>query len=187
MAAERFAIDMIDDGWILHDKIIWVKNNPVFTLGKRGVLANEFIYVFKKNPYCYYDQAWIKDYGVSGKITVGKHEKHIKLRSVFDFRDNVLVTNSVNNSILRKECEKYGIHLTHDATFPLSVPMIAILTASKTGDVVLDPFSGTATVGKSCQILGRTYVGYELNPTYMRQGEIRLLSNNDDYIETIAA
>lgn len=187
MGAERFAIDMIDDGWILHDKIIWVKNNPVFTLGKRSVLANEFIYVFKKNPYCHYDQSWIKDYEVSGKITVGTHDKHIKLRSVFDFRDNVLVTNSANNSVLRKECEKHGIHLTHDATFPLSVPMIAVLTGSKRGDMVLDPFSGTATTGKACQILGRTYVGYELNPTYMRQGEIRLLSDNDDYVERLAS
>lgn len=97
------------------------------------------------------------------------------------------VTSTPNNHKLKKACEVSGMHLTHDATFPLSIPVIAILTGSKEGDVVLDPFSGTATTGKACQILDRNYVGYEMNPTYMRQGEIRLLSDNDEYAERLVA
>lgn len=169
--AEKFLIAMLKKGWILHDKIIWVKNNPVFTNSNRCVLSNEFIYVFKKNHFVNYDPSWVKDYlDDFGFITIGDK----KLRSVFDFRDNIIITNSVNNSKLRKECELNGFNLTHDATFPISIPSIAIMTSSKPGDLILDPFHGTGTTGRSAQLLGRSYIGYELNPTFIKQSEIRL-------------
>ena len=175
MAPERFALAMMDKGWILHDKIIWLKNNPVYSNSNRSVMANEFIFVFKKQDFVYYDTEWVKEHQqFNGQITLGHVDKKIKLRSVFDFRENVIITNVANNSVLAAECERKGYHLTHHATFPLSIPTIAILTGSKPGDLILDPFSGVASSAKSTQILGRSFVGYELNPTYMKQGEIRL-------------
>lgn len=167
---EKFLIGMLNEGWILHDKIIWVKNNPVFTTANRSVLANEFIYVFKKNPFVNYNTEWAEDYDEMGFITIGGK----KIKSVFNFRDNVIQTNSANNSDLRKECKEKGFTLTHDATFPISIPSIAIMTASNKGDLILDPFSGTGTTGRSAQLLGRNYVGYDLNPTFIKQSEIRL-------------
>jgi DNA modification methylase len=138
-------------------------------------MANEFIYVFKKQDFVLYDTEWVKEHQqFNGQITLGHVDKKIKLRSVFDFRENVIITNVANNSVLAAECERKGYHLTHHATFPLSIPTIAILTGSKPGDLILDPFSGVSSSAKSTQILGRSFVGYELNPTYMKQGEIRL-------------
>lgn len=171
LVPEKFVMGMIEKGWILHDKIIWVKNNPVFTNSFRCVLANEFIYVFKKNEFVQFDTTWVKDYNRDlGFLTIGGK----KLKSVFDFRDNIIYTNSANNSDLRKKCEDKGFFLTHDATFPISIPTIAILTSSKEGDLILDPFSGTATSGQSAKALGRKYIGYELNPTFIKQSEIRM-------------
>jgi len=188
MAAERFAIAMMDEGWILHDKIIWVKNNPPYSNSSRSVLANEFIYVFKKQDFVHYDTQWVKEHRqFNGQITYGHINKKIKLRTVFDFRDNVIMTNVANNSVLAAECQKQGYNLTHDATFPLSIPTIAILTGSKPGDLILDPFSGVATTAKAAQILGRSFIGYELNPTYMKQGEIRLdmpLESEIEYLQS---
>jgi len=97
------------------------------------------------------------------------------------------MTNVANNSVLAAECQKQGYNLTHDATFPLSIPTIAILTGSKPGDLILDPFSGVATTAKAAQILGRSFIGYELNPTYMKQGEIRLdmpLESEIEYLQS---
>lgn len=187
MAPERFALAMMDKGWILHDKIIWVKNNPVYSNSNRSVMANEFIYVFKKQDFVHYDMEWVKEHQqFNGQITLGHVDKKIKLRSVFDFRENVIITNSVNNGLLASECKRRGYNLTHHATFPLSIPTIAILTGSKPGDLILDPFSGVSTTAKATQILGRSFVGYELNPTYMKQGEIRLempLESELEYLE----
>lgn len=189
MIAERFALVMMDSyGWILHDKIIWVKNNPVFTNSNRTVLANEFIFVFKKKDFVYFDLSWVQEHGIQdSRLTIGKLGGKIKLRSVFDFRDNVVQTNSVNNHELSMACEKHGVALTHNATFPLSIPTIAILTSTKMGDLVMDPFSGTATTARAAQLFGRRFIGFELNPAYMRQGEIRLNMPFDLDIESIAA
>ena len=187
MAPERFALAMMDKGWILHDKIIWLKNNPVYSNSNRSVMANEFIFVFKKQDFVHYDMEWVKEHQqFNGQITLGHVDKKIKLRSVFDFRENVIITNSVNNGLLASECKRRGYNLTHHATFPLSIPTIAILTGSKPGDLILDPFSGVSTTAKATQILGRSFVGYELNPTYMKQGEIRLempLESELEYLE----
>tara|TARA_R110002072_G_scaffold59514_1_gene151498 strand:+ start:91314 stop:92750 length:1437 start_codon:yes stop_codon:yes gene_type:complete len=169
--AEKFLVKMLSNGWLLHDKIIWVKNNPVYTSGNRCVLANEFVYVFKKNKFVYYDESWVKNHTKNiDFIKIGNE----KLKSVFDFRDNIIKTNVANNADLKKECEEKGFSLTHDATFPISIPSIAIMISSKPGDLILDPFNGTGTTGQSALLLGRKYIGYELNPTFIKQSEIRI-------------
>ncbi len=107
-------------------------------------------------------------------MLIGVNSEKVKLRSIFDFRDGVVTTNSANNFKLKEYCEKAGIHLTHSATFPISIPTIAIFTATKELDLVLDPFNGTATTGRSALLFRRRYIGYDLNPTYIKQSEIRL-------------
>jgi len=92
-APERFLLNMIEKGWILHDKIKWIKNNPVFTHANRSVLADEVIYVFKKSKKVLYNPNWVKDYDLNGiKIDYG----HVKLRSVFEFTGNTITTNVAN-------------------------------------------------------------------------------------------
>jgi len=41
-------------------------------------------------------------------------------------------------------------------------------------DLVCDPFNGTATTGRSALLFFRRYVGFDVNPTYIKQSEIRL-------------
>ena len=47
----------------------------------------------------------------------------------------------------------------HPALMPLYLPVIPILTTSKEGDIVLYPFSGSGTTGKTALIFGRKYIG----------------------------
>jgi len=188
MVAERFALMMIDEfNWKLHDKIIWVKNNPVFTNSNRTVLANEFIYVFKKNDFVKFNLDWVKEANLQdSRLTIGQSGGKIKLRSVFDFRENIVQTNATNNHELAKACESAGLALTHHATFPISIPTIAILTGSDPGDLVMDPFAGTATTARSSQLLNRRFVGFELSPSYQLQGEVRLMMPIETDIERAA-
>jgi site-specific DNA-methyltransferase (cytosine-N4-specific) len=44
--------------------------------------------------------------------------------------------------------------------------MPCILAGSALGDVVLDPFFGSGTVGQVAESLGRRWFGCELNPAY---------------------
>ena len=175
MVPEKFTIEMMKNGWLLHDKIIWLKNNPMWTGSNRSVVTHEYIYVFKLNNFVNYTFEWMYEQDINDKrYVIGVNSEKVKLRSIFDFRDGVVTTNSANNFKLKEYCEKAGIHLTHSATFPISIPTIAIFTATKELDLVLDPFNGTATTGRSALLFRRRYIGYDLNPTYIKQSEIRL-------------
>ena len=62
----------------------------------------------------------------------------------------------------------------HFAVFPPEIPEICIKAGSRTGDTILDPFSGAATTGIVAEKLGRKYIGIELNPAYSDMGEKRI-------------
>ena len=62
----------------------------------------------------------------------------------------------------------------HPAPFPLELPRRLIQLYSFVGDVVLDPFMGSGTTAQAANMLGRRYVGYEINKNYVEQS-MRLL------------
>lgn len=54
----------------------------------------------------------------------------------------------------------------HFAVMPPELVAKCVLAGSRIGDVVLDPFFGSGTVGMVAEQLGRKWVGIELNETY---------------------
>jgi len=60
-----------------------------------------------------------------------------------------------------------GFGGAHFATFPPKLIEPCIKAATRPGDIVLDPFFGSGTVGVVAEALGRRYVGIELNPEYV--------------------
>ena len=54
----------------------------------------------------------------------------------------------------------------HFATFPPALIEPPILAGSRVGDILIDPFFGSGTVGEVAQNLGRQWIGCELNTDY---------------------
>ena len=170
-----FVIEMLKLGWILNDEILWIKNNPTYTRGKRSVRSHEPIFHFVKSPNFYFNDDWLKDLtDKEDKFTYGINKSSPKIKSGMDFRDGVLETNVANTSELRKDCKDEGFHLTHSATFPVRVPAICGFLSTKEGDTILDPFAGTSTVGKFALDNKRKFIGYDMNPEFIKASEVRL-------------
>ena len=172
----QFVGAMLNNGWDLNDEIIWLKNNPVYTVGNRTVRSHEYIFHFIKKgcKSFYYDTELAKKVSDPNGFCVYGTDNKPKFFSGMDFRGNVLRTNVANTGELRKQCKDAGFILTHSATFPLSVPTLLVLLTSKSGDLVVDPFNGTGSVGEVCRYSGRNYVGYELNPQFIMATEVRM-------------
>lgn len=172
----QFVGAMLNNGWDLNDEIIWLKNNPVYTGGNRTVRSHEYIFHFVKKgcKSFYYDTELAKKVSDPNGFCVYGTDNKPKFFSGMDFRGNVLRTNVANTGELRKQCKDAGFILTHSATFPLSVPTLLVLLTSKPGDLVVDPFNGTGSVGEVCRYSGRNYVGYELNPQFIMATEVRM-------------
>ena len=62
----------------------------------------------------------------------------------------------------------------HPAPFPIELPQNIIKSCSKEGDIVYDPFMGSGTTALAAKMLGRHYIGSELNPEYAQMSEERL-------------
>ncbi len=56
-----------------------------------------------------------------------------------------------------------------------------VLASSNSGERVLDPFLGSGTTARVCQVLGRDLSGYELNPDYIEQIHERLAKPFDGF------
>jgi site-specific DNA-methyltransferase (adenine-specific) len=54
----------------------------------------------------------------------------------------------------------------HACAFPQEIPDRCIRATTDPGDLVIDPFMGSGTTGKSCAMLGRRFVGIERDNTY---------------------
>lgn len=172
---ELFLIEMRRRGWRYVDQYLWLKTNAQFTHGKRSVRNYEPIFHFVKSEDYFFNDTWLTEFiDDSNNISMGTKMKYPKLVSGLDFRDNVLKSAASNTLELRKKCLDKGFLMEHSATFPLSLPLIFVLSTSKPGDTILDMFNGTASTGEVSVLTNRKYVGYELNPQFVMASEVRL-------------
>lgn len=65
----------------------------------------------------------------------------------------------------------------HFAVMPEKLAQICILAGTKPGDTVLDPFTGSGTVGVVALRYQRNFVGIELNPEYVALAERRIIGD----------
>jgi site-specific DNA-methyltransferase (adenine-specific) len=173
---ELFLIEMRRRGWKYVDQYLWLKTNAQFTHGKRSVRNYEPIFHFVKSAEYFFNDTWLTEFvDENNSMSMGTKMKYPKLVSGLDFRNNILKSAASNTLELRKKCMSEGKFLMeHSATFPLSLPLIFVLSTSKPGDTILDLFNGTASSAEISVLTNRKYVGYELNPQFVMASAVRL-------------
>ena len=72
----------------------------------------------------------------------------------------------------------------HPAPFPLELAYRLVRMFSFTGDVVLDPFAGTATTVLACMKSARNSVGVEIDAAYCRMAARRMLQEQQSMFST---
>lgn len=68
----------------------------------------------------------------------------------------------------------------HPAPFPLELATRLIRMFSFVGDTVLDPFLGTGTTSVAAALWGRSSVGVEVDPEYLKMARARFLARTSD-------
>ena len=178
----RVAFALQAEGWYLRQDIIWHKPNVMPEPVKdRCTKSHEYIFLLSKNRRYYFDYKAIQEdavtcekrlpaivrnrkYGYNSKLNAmltqfGK--KHAPCRAA-DAKSESAKRNKRDVWTINTEAYK-GAHF---AAFPLRLVMPCILAGSRAGDTVLDPFFGSGTVAEAAALLGRSWIGIELNPAY---------------------
>ena len=141
--------------WILND-VIWSKLNAVPNFGgTRFQNSHETLLWCVKSQKAKYTF----NYKTMKHLNDGKQEK-----SVWD------IGICIGRERLKDENGK-KIHSTQKPEVLLNK---IILSSTKPGDVVLDPFFGTGTTGAVAKRLGRNYIGLEREQKYIEIAEKRI-------------
>lgn len=144
----RLAFALQADGWYLRTDIVWNKPNcQPESVKDRPTRSHEFIFLLTKSEKYFYDPEPVMEKADNG-------------------RKNRRTVWNINTE---------GFRGAHFAVFPSKMVELCILAGTKEGDVVLDPFLGSGTVGAVSKRLKRRCVGIEMNPEYARlaAGRIR--------------
>jgi len=64
----------------------------------------------------------------------------------------------------------------HPTVKPIKLTSYLITIGSRRGDIILDPFAGSGTTLISAKMLGRKYIGYEINKEYYEIAKRRIAS-----------
>lgn len=145
----RLAFALQADGWYLRSDIIWNKpNGQPESVRDRPTRAHEYVFLLSKSQDYYYDHAAV----LEPSVIPGKRRN---LRSVWSINTEPFLD-------------------AHFATFPPALVEPCIKAGTGEGDLVLDPFFGSGTVGAVCLNLGRRIVGIELNEDYAKIAKRRL-------------
>ena len=163
----RLAFALQSDGWYLRQDIIWAKPNPMpESVTDRCTKSHEYVFLMSKSRQYFYDHEAVKepaqDWGTRDR-TDGKYHNegtgltpHTGLTKSYETRNKRDVWTVATKPFK-------GAHF---AVMPEALVEPCILAGSAAGDTVLDPFTGSGTVGMVALRHNRNFVGTELNPEY---------------------
>ena len=80
--------------------------------------------------------------------------------------------NDIYNRVRRSKPVS-GMKKEHPTQKPLKLIEEFLLLSSKEGDLVLDPFMGINSTGIACKLLGRKFIGFEINKKYFNVAQKR--------------
>ena len=183
----RFALAMVERGWILRNEIIWHKPNTMpESVKDRFTVDFESLFFFVKNKRYTFNQQF-EDAHFDGR-------RHTKMNGSPKYQKGVVPGRKAHTMASagheRWMQDKTGNYIrnmrsvwkisvapfpdAHFAIYPEKLVETPIKAGSPEKGVVLDPFMGSGTTAVVAKKLGRAYVGVELNPDYIGIAERRL-------------
>ncbi len=143
------------------NEVVWYKRNAFPNLAGRRLTASHETILWcnkgdKKREYYFdYDYSKNGDFSYDSLKSPGK-----QMRTVWD------ISNNKEKSELA-----YGKHPTQK---PIRILKRMIKLASKEGDIILTPFSGSGSECVAAKMTGRKYIGVELDNSYCKIAYNRL-------------
>lgn len=186
----RVAFALQSDGWWLRQDIIWAKPNPMpESVTDRCTKAHEYVFLLTKSARYYYDAAAIAEPFLHGDMQrEAKRRKAAGLLRTGEYmvgsgrNDGDSYTGGVGFASAKDTRNKRDVWTiatkpyagAHFAVMPEALAEPCILAGSRAGDLVLDPFTGSGTVGVVALRHDRDFIGTELNPEYAALAEARI-------------
>lgn len=178
MVPEKFAIEMINRGWILRNEIIWDKPNPKpMGVNDRFTTNHEKIYFFTKTTKYFFNKILVPTKEQKeGITTTGNYDKKTDKYIKTTYKSQ----NNKNYRTVWRVRISSGFG-SHHATYPERLINTPIEAGCPEDGIVLDPFMGSGTTAVSALKLGRKFIGIELNDKYLSDSLKRIKQTKEYY------
>jgi site-specific DNA-methyltransferase (adenine-specific) len=168
----RQVLGFINDGFILYDTMIYMKNGSPFPEKRRYSQVFEYMFILTKGKPKTVNLIKDKENKWSGFSNFGKRVMRTKdgnLKEMPKFtiaeygtRYNVWKYNTGKNYSTKDE-----MAFKHPAIFPEELAEDHILSWSNENDIVLDPMVGSGTTSKMAKLNNRNFIGFDINEEYV--------------------
>lgn len=181
----RFAVKMIEQGWILRNEIIWHKSNAMpQSVRDRFSVDFEKIFFFVKNRKYFFRRQFepLKNPGELKRRYSNPFEQHSYRKAAGrNYKSQEAIKRS-QMEILKKGKNKRSVWTigtgtangNHFAVYPPRLIETPVLAGCPENGIVLDPFMGSGTTALVAERLGRKYIGIDLNSEYVKLARNRL-------------
>jgi len=168
----RFAIEMVNRGWILRNNIIWHKRNCMpSSVSDRFTVDFEYLFFFTKNKQYYFQTQYEPNHYDGRKVMVAKRKKTEIYRNEIPRWANLEKGRNKRTvwSINPKPFKE-----AHFAVYPEELCETPIKAGCPKEGIVLDPFFGSGTTGLVALKQNKKFIGIELNKEYIEIANKRL-------------
>ena len=197
----RFALAMIENGWICRQDIIWAKSNPMPECVKdRLCKSHEYVFLFTKQSKYYFDHTqalekaigWDRDINGKSKYSHYKVDKEFMSEKQPRYPQRGFIEKEGNNG---QQPQHHGKNIKtiplrtmrdvwfistestreeHYAIYPQRLITPCVLCGCPQEGLILDPFFGAGTTGVVAKKHFRHYIGCEINPDYVEIAKKRI-------------
>jgi DNA modification methylase len=204
---------MSGDGWLYRSHIVWNKINPTpESSARRPSKSWESVFLFSKVAKHFYDYESVKVPRTKGSVTRYEREARKGMTGILPCQGDTTIgersqsrtrdglarqKGAKSNDPMRRlrdvwtlpvESDPHGRGAgTHLARFPEKLVEPCVLAGSESGDIVLDPFAGSGTVGVVAEDHNRRFVGIELSADYTRIAEERIMTRRAERVKEATA
>ena len=181
------AFALRDAGWYLRQEIIWHKIKCVpESVTDRCVKAHESVFLFAKSRQYHFDYKAIQE--PVAKSTIERSKRAVSDQNKYAegvpgqakqaiYRPRPRMSMEIPQMRNKRSVwalSPQSLKDAHFAAFPRALVEPCILAGCPVGGIVMDPFMGSGTTAMTAKILGRQYIGFEINPEYISISEKRI-------------
>ena len=154
----------IEEGWKLHDTIIWYRtNSQPFNTNRNLTNQYEFIFLLRHN---------------SSNVNINKDKKLLdKYNNVFDVKNIGNVWKIPFKILKNSKLKKVSKNSTGHSGYPPILCNLVLDLFSNENDTILDCFAGNCVLGISCKEMNRKFIGIEKDHNIFKNSNDRLNSN----------
>jgi DNA modification methylase len=163
-------------GFNLYDTMIWLKPSPQVPTESRYYDVFEYMFILSKGKPKYLNllsDKKNKSFGLKSKKETRSSKEDRK------YKEGIRIVSEYSRRYNVWEISRGKSKTSHPAVFPERLAGDHLLSWTKEGDLIYDPFMGSGTTAIVAQKLNRKFIGSEISEQYIQLINKRLLNNKD--------